>query len=403
MSSGVYKLGRVAGARGQALGEAMRIGIVCHPSVGGSGLVASELALRLADASHEVHVISKRRPFRLAEDEDRLTVHPVDQTDYPLFEGDLYLYALAAKIAEVVVAHELDLVHVHYAIPHAAAAWIARDLSDRRFPIVTTLHGTDVTVVGQRPEIFPVNRLSIEQSDAVTTVSRFQQIHILKNFGARCPVQVIPNFIDPNQFSPARASREARARLAGDDEFLIMHTSNFRPLKNIGGVIESFRIAAERVRARLVLVGDGPEIDPVRARCQEHGLSDRVTFLGEVQTTADLIANADCVLQPSYTESFSMVALEAMAAAVPVVASNRGGIPEVVAHGVTGFVEDPDDHEALAGKLVELGRDRDLGRRMGANGRRRAIGSFHWSDRVTDYELCYRACLARPAAARQVI
>ncbi len=381
----------------------MRIGIVCHPSVGGSGLVASELALRLADRGHDVHVISKRRPFRLAEDEDRVTVHPVDQTDYPLFEGDLYLYTLAAKIAEVVVGQDLDLVHVHYAIPHAAAAWIARDLSERRFPIVTTLHGTDVTIVGQRPEVFPVNRLSIERSDVVTTVSRFQRIHVLKHFGARCPVQVIPNFIDPNQFSPAKASLELRSRLSGDDDFLIMHTSNFRPLKNITGVIESFRIAAERLPARLALVGDGPEMDWARERCRQLGLSGRVTFMGEVQSTADLLANADCVLQPSYTESFSMVALEAMASAVPVVASNRGGIPEVVEHGVTGFVEDPDDHEALAGHLVDLGRDPDLRRRMGADGRRRAIESFHWSDRVADYELCYRACLDRPATARHVV
>jgi len=371
----------------------MKIGIICHPSIGGSGLVATQLGIGLAQRGHEVHFISRAMPFKLSGKEPNIHFHPVEPVYYPLFDDRLYTFSLTAKIVEVAEKHDLAIMHAHYSIPHSLCVHLAREISSKDFRTITTIHGTDSTLLGRDKPLFPLNRFSINQSDVVTTVSRYQRQNIREGFGLEREIEVIYNFIDPQSFRPELATLETRRTLAPDDEKIIMHVSNFRKPKNTQGVVKTFALAAAKVKARLVLIGDGPDMDEVKSLCHKLKVWNRVMFLGNMNHIEALIPNADCVLQPSYIDSFGMVALEAMASGVPTVASNRDGIPEVVKHGETGYTADPDDHDALANYLVAVCRDQKLQDNLGENGRTRAIEHFLWSRQIDRYLQCYQRCL----------
>ena len=371
----------------------MRIAIVCHPSIGGSGLIATELGLGLAKMGHEVHFISSARPFKLRENSDNVHFHNVEAIYYPLFSDSLYTFALTAKIIEVVERYDLDVVHAHYSIPHSLCVFLASEIATRKFPTITTIHGTDVSVIGQDKPLYPLNQFSINQSTRVTTVSAFQCEHIRINFEIKKSIEVIHNFIDLNRFSPEYACSDLRKTLAHDDEKIIMHVSNFRPLKNIGAVVRSFHKVVDKINARLVLIGSGPEEDETRQTCKTLGIIDKVNFVGHVSNIESYIANADCILQPSYTESFSMVLLEAMACEVPTVSSNIDGIPEVVEAGVTGFTADPDDVELLASHMVRVLSDHGLHKQMGREARARAAKLFNPESKIRQYVECYESAI----------
>ena len=376
----------------------MRIGIVCHPSIGGSGLIATELGLGLASMGHEIHFISSARPFKLPDDSDNVYFHTVEPIYYPLFSDSLYTFSLTAKIVEVVDQYRLDIVHAHYSIPHSLCVFLASEIVTRKFPTVTTIHGTDVTVVGQDKPLYPLNQFSINQSNRVTTVSAYQREHIRTNFDISKSIEVIHNFIDLDEFSPRRASSKLRRTLADDDEKIIMHVSNFRPLKNIQTVLRSFQRLQDGTNARLVLVGSGPETDSIKLKCQASGIIDKVNFVGNITEIATYIATADCVIQPSYTESFGMVLLEAMACEVPTLSSDAGGIPEVVEDGVTGFMAAADDDELMASCMTRILSDPPLQRQMGAKGRERAAKLFDPESKIKQYIECYESAIAEFSA-----
>ena len=367
----------------------MRVGIVCYPSIGGSGMVATELAIDLAARGHEVHIISFATPFRLRRFMHNITFHPAEHIDYPLFNQSLATFALTAKIIEVVEAYDLEVIHAHYSVPHSICAHLAREISKRRFGIVTTLHGTDVTIVGRDKPLYPLNRYGIEQSDIVTTVSDFQRRFTLEEFRLDKDIRVVHNFIDTDVFNPDAADPGGRACLADGDEKIVMHISNFREVKNVEGVIRAFAHAAGQVDVRLALIGDGPDLVKIRNTCRELSLCDRIAYVGTMDNPETILPLADCVLQPSYRESFGMVLLEAMACGVPTVSSNVDGIPEVVAHGETGFMAGPDDHEALGEYIVQLCRDAGLRQRLGRQGRDRASRLFRKDLIVPQYLQCY--------------
>ncbi len=370
----------------------MRIGIVCYPSIGGSGLVATQLGIALAEREHEVHFISYTTPFKLNHFQRNIQFHAVDPINYPLFHQTLYTFSLTAKIIEVVNDFGLDIVHAHYSIPHSLCAHLAREISGKPFRILTTLHGTDVTIVGQDRPLFPINKYAIEQSDLVTTVSRFQRDHTYHALGIQKPIEVIYNFVDPEAFQP-RSTQERC--LASRDERVIMHVSNFREAKNPLGVIATFHLVQQQVpAARLVLVGEGPQLTLIKNRCRELAICQKVTFLGSVDNVEKVLPMADCVLQPSYQESFGMVLLEAMACGVPTVSSNVGGIPEVVDHGHTGYYADPDDHQTMANHIVSICQSPELQRQMGDQGRERATTLFHQDTIVPQYLAAYERLLA---------
>ena len=368
----------------------MKIGIICYPSIGGSGLVATELGINLAQRGHEIHFISYSAPFKLPPFERNISFHSVDPINYPLFNQNLYTFSLTAKIIEVMEDYDLDIIHAHYSIPHSLCAHLAREISKKDFRIVTTLHGTDVTIVGQDKPLFPINKYGIEQSDVVTTVSAFQKNYTKEHFDIQHDIEIIHNFIDTDEFKPADESTCCRSKLAADDEFIVMHISNFRPPKNPKAIIHAFAQASEEIKARLVLVGDGPEILEIKTECRKLKICDKVSYLGKIQNVAPVIAAADCVLQPSYQESFGMVLLEAMACSVPTVSSNIDGIPEVVVHNQTGLMADPDDHHSLGQYLVQLSKDPDFASFLGQNGRQRSIEYFHKDIIIPQYIDCYQ-------------
>lgn len=371
----------------------MRIGIICHPSVGGSGLIATQLGIGLADKGHEVHFISSIRPFRLWESYDNIRFHQVDAIDYPLFEDPLYTFALTAKIVEVFEQYDLDIIHAHYSIPHSLCAYLASEITSRSFPIVTTIHGTDVTVVGQNQPLYPLNKFSIEKSDTVTTVSNFQREYTREHFSITKPIRVIYNFIDMDTFTPECFNPNIRKTLAGDDEKIIMHVSNFRPLKNTQMVVSAFAEIQKIHKARLILLGDGPDVEKTKQQCEALGITEKVNFLGSVKEVENYIANADCLFQPSYNESFSLVALEAMACGVPIVASNVDGIPEVVVHNETGLLASPDDQASMVANLTSIISDAGYASNLGKNGRKRAVENFSWEAQVEQYIECYQETL----------
>lgn len=372
----------------------LKIGMLCYPTIGGSGLVATVLGTELARRGHELHFISYSSPFKLSQFERNISFHSVDPINYPLFNQSLYTFSLTAKVIEIVEEHKLDVVHAHYSIPHSLCAHLAREITGKNFRIVTTLHGTDVTLVGRDKPLYPINRYGIEKSDIVTTVSQFQRQYTLDTFGLNKPIRVIYNFIDTNVFRPDPAVPRRRSCLADEDEAILMHVSNYRQPKNVNGVIEIFSRVAKRIKARLVLVGDGPDLHEVKHRCSDLGLCNQITYLGQMNNVETVLPFADCIIQPSFNESFGMVLLEAMACEVPTVSSNVDGIPEVVVHGETGYMAGPTDYDALAEYAVAICQSPTLRQQLGRQGRERAIRHFQPDQIVPQYLDCYQQALA---------
>ena len=378
-------------ARGAPRGP-LKIGIACYPTFGGSGIVATEIGSRLADRGYEVHFISLALPYHRSRFSQNVFFHEVVIEPYPLFQSYSPLsLALAAKMSEVAEHHGLDLLHVHYAMPFAASAFLARELvKPRRLPVVTTLHGTDITVVGQQPTFHRLTKFSIESSDAVTAVSRFLRERTIESLGIRRPIEVIYNFVDTRRFAP-RAHRGSV--LAPADVPVLMHASNFRTVKNLDTLVRVFARVREQRRCRLVFIGDGPEKARTEDLCRELGLTRDALFLGNQDIMEELLPLADVFLLPSRQESFGLVALEAMSAGVPVVAANVGGLPEVVADGKTGFLRDPDDAAGMAEAVLRLLGDDALRARFARAGRRLAVARFGVEEGVARYERVYRGVL----------
>jgi N-acetyl-alpha-D-glucosaminyl L-malate synthase BshA len=375
----------------------MNIGIVCYASVGGSGIVATELGKALASRDHHVHLLSSDTPARLGEYQPNLAFHRVESPSYPLFREPQYLLALANKIVQVSREERLDIVHAHYAIPHATAAYLARQIlastgGDRVPRVITTLHGTDITLLGSDRSYSETVAFCIQQSDGVTAVSESLKQDTYRELGVTCDIRVIPNFINCTA-NRRRDGTSLRARLAPHGEKIVVHVSNFRPVKRVPAVIEIFAKVCQQVSARLVLVGDGPDIAEATRLSRTLGVSDRVELVGEQEQVVPLLSAADVFLLPSSQESFGLAALEAMACDVPVVASNIGGLPELVDHGVTGFLHDPNDLEGMAASTVQLLTDEAVHDRMAEASMRKAREQYCDSKIVPRYESYYREIL----------
>ena len=374
----------------------MKIGITCYPTYGGSGAVATELGIALAARGHEVHFVTYQQPFRLPSYLPRVFFHEVDVVRYPLFEYPPYDLALAVRMHEVVRDHGLDLLHAHYAIPHATSAWIAREMlrdAGSDIAVITTLHGTDITLIGQDPSFRAITKFSIERSKGLTAVSRYLQAETYKAFGCSgCNVEVIHNFIDPAVYDRARYAPTLRESY-GRDRSIVMHVSNFRPVKRVEDVVRTFAKINREVPSVLVMVGDGPERVKAEQEARDLGVHDVTYFLGRIDAVAPLLANADLFLLPSQSESFGLSALEALACGVPVVATDVGGLPEVVIDGETGALRPLGDVDAMAAVGVELLGDRSrwnaVSRAAAADARLR----FAESDIVAQYEAFYAQTL----------
>jgi N-acetyl-alpha-D-glucosaminyl L-malate synthase BshA len=374
----------------------MKIGITCYPTYGGSGAVATELGLDLARRGHDVHFISYASPFRLRGFAERVTFHEVTQLEYPLFEqSSPYALALAVKQHEVAMREGLDLMHVHYAIPHAATAWLAKQMlkSERDLKIVTTLHGTDITLVGQDPSYFTLTKFSIEQSDAVTAVSAYLRDETMRAFGCvGCDVRVIPNFIATADYHPATPGTP-RLALAPPGHRILVHVSNFRPVKRLLDVVRIFAGVRQALPATLVLVGDGPERDAAEQEVDRLKLKKDVRFLGKVENVADVLRGSDLFLLTSATESFGLAALEAMACGVPVVATAVGGVPEVVVDGECGALAHVGDVDAMTARAVAILKDDAEHERLKRNAVARAL-EFSAERVVPQYERVYQDLLS---------
>lgn len=376
-------------ARKPRRGRRRAIGITCYSHFGGSGVVATELGLALAQRGYEVHFIAHRLPFRLRTFESNVFFHEVTTATYPVFEQAPDNLALATKMVDVVEHYNLDVLHVHYAMPFAASAYLARQLMlPRQLGVVTTLHGTDITVVGVEPAFFRITQFSIQRSDRVTAVSRFLKERAEATFGIQSPIEVIYNFVDPKIFAPRT---QTALRLGPPGARVLMHASNFRKVKNIPAVIQVFAEVRKRVMAKLVLVGDGPEKLTAEQMTRELRLERDVLFLGNQDCMEELLPLADVFLLPSSSESFGLVALEAMSAEVPVVASNVGGLPEVIEHGKTGFLHDPGHVADFSASVLRLLGDERLRVGMGRRARRVARERFSPDEMVDRYIRVYES------------
>ncbi len=375
----------------------MKIGITCYPTFGGSGVIATELGIALAELGDEVHFISYALPSRLDLPRERVHFHEVVAPSYPLFVSPPYTLALATKMAEVAAHAHLDLLHVHYALPHAISAILAREMSKgnggAKLKVVTTLHGTDITIVGQDRSYLPITRWGIEQSDAVTAVSSYLRDVTVKEFGVRRTIEVVPNFVDTRQYRPDGASPFAKA-IARNREALIVHVSNFRPVKRVQDVLAVFDRIRRQVPARLLLIGDGPDRSLAERLAREGGFEDRTTFLGNVAAVEMILPATRLMLLPSDAESFGLAALEAMACGVPVVGTAAGGLPEVVEDGKHGFLRPVGDVEGMAEAALGLLRDGELWKRFSAACRLRAEREFPTDALVARYRAIYEATLS---------
>ena len=373
----------------------MKIGITCYPTYGGSGAVATNLGLELAERGHEVHFISYDQPFRLAHFHERIFFHEVEMEDYPLFKHPPYSLALAVALHDAVRKHELDLVHVHYAIPHATSAWVACEMlkGERDLKIVTTLHGTDITLVGLHPSFQAITQFSILRSHGLTAVSDFLKRETVRDFSVpESRIEVVPNFVDTRIYRPGLEPCH-RATLAPDGEKIVMHISNFRPIKRVEDVVEIFARVLGEIPSRLVLVGDGPDLPRARVKVEELGIRDRVVFLGEYTPVQELLSCSDLFLLPSGSESFGLAALEAMACGSPVVASRVGGLPEVIMDGETGYLCEAGDIDEMAAASIKILSDDKHRKELSDAGRAFAVKHFSSECIVPRYEEYYRRIL----------
>ena len=377
----------------------MRIGITCYPTYGGSGVVATELGIELAALGHQVHFISYSQPFRLNGREEGIFYHEVPVSSYPLFEFPPYDLALASRMAEVAEFCDLDLLHVHYAIPHSVSALLARQMlaaRGRRLPFVTTLHGTDITLVGLDRSYLPITRYSIQESDGVTAISDYLKVKTVESFGITRPIEVITNFVNCDVYTHLKDETEracARERLAPPGEAILMHLSNFRPVKRVTDVVKIFAHVAREIPAQLILIGDGPDRSAAEWLAHDLGIQSRVHFLGKQERVNELLPLADILLMPSELESFGLAALEAMACKVPAIATRVGGVPELIDDGKTGLLYKVGDVEDMANGALSLLRDPARLNAMREAARRTAQKRFCASLVVPQYVRYYEQVL----------
>jgi N-acetyl-alpha-D-glucosaminyl L-malate synthase BshA len=382
----------------------MKIGITCYPTYGGSGVVATELGVELAHRDHEIHFISYAQPIRLrGDDEPNIHYHEVEVSRYPLFEYPPYDLALATRMAEVAQLYDLDLLHVHYAIPHSVSAMLARQMlaagpRGRSLPFVTTLHGTDITLVGLDRSYLPITRYSIEQSDGVTAISNYLRDRTQRVFDVKNKIEVIYNSVNCDvYYRDTKLAAELRGEYAPDNQRVLVHLSNFRPVKRVTDVIEIFDRVRKKISSRLLLIGDGPDRSVAEWLAVQKGIHDDVLFLGKQDQIYEKLSIADIMLLPSELESFGLAALEAMACEVVPISTRAGGVPEVIDHGSSGFLADVGDVDTMARYAIELLSDEQRLREMGKRARAVAMERFCSTKIVQQYEDFYRRVLERSA------
>jgi N-acetyl-alpha-D-glucosaminyl L-malate synthase BshA len=384
----------------------MKIGITCYPTYGGSGVVATELGIELAARGHEIHFITYSQPFRLAGRDSNIRYHEVPVSNYPLFEYPPYDLALATRMAEVAELHTLDLLHVHYAIPHSVSALLARQMlatRGRHLPFITTLHGTDITLVGLDRSYLPITRFGIDESDGVTAISSHLRERTRENLGITREIEVIRNFVNCDFYvrDPGLAAQQ-RPRFAKPGESLLVHLSNFRPVKRVLDVIETFARVSRALPARLLMIGDGPERSAAEFLAMRLGIGDRVDFVGKQDNVNELLALSDLMLMPSEMESFGLAALEAMACRVPAVATRVGGVPELIEDGVNGLLYEIGDVDGMAAGAISILTDPAKLERLSNAARRTAQDHFCASRIIPHYERYYERVLSESSANPRV-
>lgn len=368
----------------------MKIGIVCYPTFGGSGVVATELGMGLAKRGHEIHFITYKQPVRLEQLSKSIHYHEVNVPEYPLFHYQPYELALSSKLVDMVRLHKIELLHVHYAIPHAYAGYMAKKMLQEEgihIPMVTTLHGTDITLVGNHPFYKPAVTFSINKSDYVTSVSQSLKDDTLRLFDVKTPIEVVPNFIDAkkekNQFTDCQ-----RELMAEDDEKIITHISNFRKVKRVDDVVKIFYKTQQTINSKLIMVGEGPEVQPAKKLAHELGISDKIMFLGESNDIDKILCFSDLFLLPSEKESFGLAALEAMVNGVPVISSNSGGLPEVNKEGFSGYLSEVGNVEEMAKNAIHILRDDHRLQQFKLNAKKMAL-KFDTDTVIPQYEEIY--------------
>jgi N-acetyl-alpha-D-glucosaminyl L-malate synthase BshA len=375
----------------------MKIGITCYPTYGGSGVVATELGIELAARGHDIHFITYQPPFRLSGREANIRFHEVSVTNYPLFEYPPYDLALASRMAEVAELYDLDLLHVHYAIPHSVSAHLAKEMlraQGLRLPFITTLHGTDITLVGLDRSYLPITRFGIDQSDGVTAISQYLADRTRESFATTRPIEVIRNFVNCDLYrrDPERVAR-MRPRFAAPDERLLVHLSNFRPVKRVTDVVEVFARVARELPTRLMLIGDGPDRSAAEFLAKRLGVFDRIHFLGKQDDVHDLLPLADLMIMPSEMESCGLAALEGMACMVPAIATRVGGVPELIEHNINGLLYDVGDLEGMAAGALKLLTNPNALDSLARTARRTAQDHFCASRIIPLYEQFYEKIL----------
>jgi len=373
----------------------MKIGITCYPTYGGSGVIAAELGKFLARQGYEVYFIASALPFRLEHFDGKFFFYEVDVSSYPLFDyHQSYSLHLTAKMCEVITYHKLDILHVHYAIPHSISAILAKEITGLPVAVVTTLHGTDITIVGSEPAFLPVTRFGIDKSDGVTAVSHHLRSETIDMFSVSKEIEVIYNFVDTHVFTQ-KPNNALRKKIAPNNEKIIIHISNFRPIKRVECVVKIFSEVLRKIPAKLVLIGDGPDRGKAEKLCRDLGISNYTLFLGKQSDIQDFLSVSDLVLSASLIESFGLSILEAMSCGVPVVAPRVGGIPEVVQDGRQGFLIEPDDFDGYSTAIVEILRNTNLHQAMSKSGRERAQNYFDTRLIVPQYIQLYQKMLKK--------
>ncbi|MBU0559269.1 MAG: N-acetyl-alpha-D-glucosaminyl L-malate synthase BshA [Bacteroidetes bacterium] len=375
----------------------MKIGITCYPTYGGSGVVATELGKVLASKGHQIHFISYALPRRLNQFVENIFYHEVEMSSYPLFEHSLYSLALTSKMVEVVQYEKLDLLHVHYAIPHATSAFLAKEILKSNgidIKIITTLHGTDITLVGLEPSFLPLVKFSIEQSDGVTAVSRFLKEKTITNYGIDKQIEVIHNFIDTKLYKPT-PNKQFKEHVAPKGEKILVHTSNFRQVKRVQDAIRVLELVKREMPAKLMLIGDGPDRSECERLSRELNLADDVLFLGKQDGIEEILNASDLFLMPSQSESFGLSALEAMSCGIPVVSTSVGGLPELIQHNESGYIAEIGDVERMAKYSIELLSHKKKYKAFSENSRKRSVELFEKNIIVPQYEAYYEKILSQ--------